>query len=142
METIINDKDILDTLFSNLKNKNNLNISETLNLLITLLKLISIEGLKIPSIELEDEVNTDPKINTSPIKNTIFGEYLFMYFEDILQHFKINDENSESTPTMGTYGIKFIPLGIKRYIIKLRKLNIKNKGIRISIGNIKLFQKY
>jgi len=93
-----------------------LNISEILNFLIVLLKLISIENLKIPTVEaIHDEVNINSLYDSSKINKTVFGEILIENIEDILNHFHMDIESETEKLIESTHGPKFIPLGFKRY---------------------------
>ncbi len=113
LEIITNDRDILNCMFGILREEsNNINISETINFIITLLKLVATE-CRIPTMELTDDVTTDTKLNISCVNNTIFGEIILENLDDILAHFPMNNED-ESTLIESTHGIKFIPLGFKR----------------------------
>jgi hypothetical protein len=111
LEKISNDEEILHILFGlliqNSSEESNYNYTEILNVLINVLKLISIEGLKIPSHSLSDDeiVNSENVLN-----NTILGEIILNKLETIITNF----EKSQNASIEGTFGTTFIPLGSKR----------------------------
>lgn len=96
-------------IFSNNK-ANSINLSETLIVLISMLKLISIEGLQTPSLILIDNVNTSDEAKENNIKNTTLGVFIIEFFEDIIKN--LNEENEQVIET--TFLEKRKPLGFKK----------------------------
>jgi len=92
----------------------NYNVSEALGFLALLIKNSIIEGFKLPSTILEDEVNTNE--NENAFNNTILGEILINNINGILKHFVIENDTEEIKKIEGTYGEMYVPLGNKRYI--------------------------
>jgi hypothetical protein len=113
LEMIINDVEILGILFSKLSENaspsQDYNYTEILVVVINLLKLITNEGLKIPtnSINEEDIVNSEG----NSLSNTILGEFILINLEKILVNFNLS--NSDIT-IEGTHGLTFYPLGNKK----------------------------
>jgi hypothetical protein len=134
LEIVVSEQIILDHLFEELavdtNNKTDYsvdidyNYSEILNILVSIVRFVQIENLKIPSyINEEDIVNSEGE-RTGTIENTLFGEYILKYIEAILNNFsfqmKGGDANSLEEDSLniihidGTFGSPFTPLGNKR----------------------------
>jgi hypothetical protein len=113
LEKIINDVEILNILFSKISQPSNpsqdYNYTEILVVIINILKLITIEGLKIPtnSINDEDIVNSDG----NSLSNTTLGEFILNNLEKILVNFNLFNND---TMLEGTHGITYYPLGNKK----------------------------
>jgi hypothetical protein len=113
LEKIINDTDILNIIFSKISQNSTLaqdyNYTEILVVVINILKLITIEGLRIPTNSINDEDIVNSEGNT--LSNTVLGEFILNNLEKILVNFNIN--NSEAT-LEGTHGVTYYPLGNKK----------------------------
>jgi hypothetical protein len=139
LEYVVNEPSILNHLFdqlsvdtNSLKNVSGIDIeynyTEILNILISIVRFVLIENLKIPSyINEEDVVNSEGE-QTGTLDNTMLGEYTLRQMEAILKNFLIakkieeNDEEESYDDTLleGTFGNRFRPLGNKR--VKLVEL--------------------
>jgi hypothetical protein len=113
LEKIINDADILNIIFSVISQNSSLaqdyNYTEILVVIINILKLITIEGLRVPTNSINDEDIVNSEGNT--LSNTVFGEFILNNMEKILVNFNIN--SSEAT-LEGTHGVTYYPLGNKK----------------------------
>jgi hypothetical protein len=113
LEKLINDTEILNILFSKLSENatpaQDYNYTEIIVIVINLLKLIAIEGLKIPynSINEDDIVNSD----VDSLSNTILREYILNNLEKILVNFNQSENN---IIVEGTHGLTYYPLGNKK----------------------------
>ena len=117
LEIIYNDKNILQNLFNIISNtnSNSQNLAESFNFLNSLLKLASVENLKIPVITLHDGVVlTSNKYDEKLIRNTVLGELLLENLNTIFQHFDDDSDNTKAPSIEGTYGSSYKPLGFKR----------------------------
>ena len=87
---------ILSSIFTVITtNKNSQNITHAIGILINLLKLISIENLKMPYLSLSienDTVTTSTSIDKDSFKNEIIGELILENIEGILKHFDIEKD--------------------------------------------------
>jgi len=134
LEIVINEPLIIEHLFEQLAVDTNAlksqtsfdieyNYSEILGILISIVRFVHIENLKIPSyINEEDIVNSEGE-STGKIENTLLGELVLKNVELILKNFLLHAKNSEVTDTVdtfsttlfdGTFGNPFRPLGNKR----------------------------
>jgi hypothetical protein len=119
LELIINDEKLVTLLLevlafnaSSLNSDQEYNYTEVLILLINILKLISIENLKVPGYVIsneEDIVNSDG--NNKTFENTKFGELLLKYLPQVLVNFPME---SNANVIDGTFGMTFHPLGLRR----------------------------
>ena len=117
LEQIYNDKIFLEELFNIITtNKNSLNIVESVGLLCSILKNASTENLRIPTIELTDEVTLNTQIDETQFKNTLLGEILLRNYFAILSHFNIENDGEKQGKIEGTFGETYVPLGLKRYL--------------------------
>jgi len=114
LEKIINDEDILSKLFSIITelsdSSNDYKYSEILIILINIIKLITIEGLRIPSYSRKEEdiVNSD---NFKVIDNTLLGNLILNNLDKILLNFSLGEDK----PIEGTFGKTYFSLGTKRF---------------------------
>ena len=135
LEIVINEPLIMEHLFeqltvdtNSLKSQTNFDIeynySEIIGILISIVRFVHIENLKIPSyINEEDIVNSEGE-STGKIENTMLGELVLKNVEQILKNFLLNSKNPEindaeqdtftTTLLDGTFGNPFRPLGNKR----------------------------
>jgi hypothetical protein len=116
LELVINDENILDHLMKILSQDAKTfdstleyNYTETLSMLINILKLISIENLKVPTLNIQDDiVNSE---TTRVLETTVLADKLLINLPKILINFSIGQTES---PIDGTFGMTFNPLGIRR----------------------------
>jgi hypothetical protein len=118
LELVINDEQLMTSILNVLvinptsEGSQEYNYTESLILLINILKLISIESLKVPGYITanadEDIVNSeDNKVLEIPK----LGHLILKYLPEILKNFPMtNTENNID----GTFGMTFTPLGLRR----------------------------
>jgi hypothetical protein len=119
LELVINDENIIDTLMKILvmdctgfDSQQDYNYTETLIVLINILKLISIENLKTPCYlpGAEDLVNSEN--NNTVFDNTLLGSIVLHNLPTIIANFPIIQNDSNLID--GTFGMFFHPLGVRR----------------------------
>jgi hypothetical protein len=127
LEIVISEKLIMEHIFRQFTKKElakgndlayaqNFNFNELINLLITLVKFVQIENLKVPVylLQEEDVVNSNSSEINNQIDNTPLGELILEFLPDILKHFNYVQE-SEGDYLEGTFGQTYRPLGTKKY---------------------------
>ena len=113
LDKIINDEEIISKIFIVISEmcdtSNDYNYSEILIILINIIKLITIEGLKMPSYSAKEEdiVNSD---NSKVIDNTLLWRLILDNLDKILLNFTIGEDK----PINGTFGKSYKSLGSKR----------------------------
>lgn len=109
---------ILSSIFTVITtNKNSQNITHAIGILINLLKLISIENLKMPYLSLSienDTVTTSTSIDKDSFKNEIIGELILENIEGILKHFDIEKDIPKQNKLENSVLTSSVPLGVKR----------------------------
>lgn len=129
LEFVLNDKTILESIFSCLTVNLNLpenwhlssyNYKEILILLLNILRFSIMENMKLPSVSsssAEDVVNFSNEEIISKISNTLLGELLVDNIDKIILNFQFEEKDKELESEFAndtTYGKKARMLGYKR----------------------------
>jgi hypothetical protein len=127
LELVVNDEKILDLLMAVLTQDTKsfdsvleYNYTETLSMLINILKLVSIENLKVPTLNVQDDiVNSE---TTRVLESTVLADKLLENLPKILVNFPMTQNDNQID---GTFGMSFHPLGIRRFVICLNDLGFE-----------------
>jgi len=115
LELISSEEKILQVLLNVITTCNrNLNVTEALYFLISVVKLVIEHNIDTPTPVLVDEVKTEKVAEYHDYK---LGDVIKNNLSNILIHFDIEKDIEENKKIEGTYGDTYTPLGFKRYII-------------------------